>query len=135
MVFDYIMNKILIDIDNKTQGAISRQIAEFLIPKCALHVGTNEKTYSILQVNKHFSKLKKPRDKCKIKTFFGYRRCERHSPDYAELATIHTTIQKARQNNIAYVHFDSKEMANKAQEYIGVRGRRLICCNGKGFRL
>ena len=68
MVFDYIMNKILIDIDNKTPGAISRQIAEFLIPKCALHVGTNEKTYSILQVNKHFSKLKRPHDKCKIKT-------------------------------------------------------------------
>jgi len=35
------MNKILIDIDNKTPGAISRQIAAFLIPKCALHVGTN----------------------------------------------------------------------------------------------
>ena len=129
------MNKILIDIDNKTPGAISRQIAEFLIPKCALHVGTNEKTYSILQVNKHFSKLKKPRDKCKIKTFFCRRRCKRHSPDYAELATIHTTIQKARQSNSAYVHFISKEMANKAQEYIGVRGRSNICCYGKGFKL
>ena len=135
MVFDYIMNTILIDIDNKTPGAISRLIVEFIIPKCALRVGTNEKTYSILQVNKHFSKLKKPRDKCKIKTFFGRRRCKRHSPDYAELATIHTTIQKSRQNNIAYVHFASKEIADKAQEYIGVRGRSNICCYGKGFKL
>ena len=29
----------------------------------------------------------------------------------------------------------AKEMANKAQVYIGVRGRSNICCNGKGFRL
>lgn len=135
MVFDYIMNTILIDIDNNTPGAISRLIVEFLIPKCALHVGTNEKTYSILQVNKHFSKLKKPHDKCKIKTFFWHRRCKRHSPDYTKLATIHTTIQKARQSNIAYVHFASKEIADKAQEYIGVRERSNICCYGKGFKL
>lgn len=135
MVFDYIMNAILIDIDNNTPGAISRKIVEFLIPKCALCEGTNKLTCSILQVNKHFSKLKRPCDKCKIKTFFGYRRCERHSHDYAELATIHTRIQNARQKKHTYVHFTSKEIADKAQEYIGVRPKYNVCCNGTGFRL
>ena len=130
------MNKILFDIDNNTPGAISRQIVQFLIAKCALHKDTNKNTFSILQVNKHFSKLKKPLDKCKIKTFFCHRRCKRHSPDYAELETIHTTIQKSRKNNDTFVHFNSKEMTNKAQKYIGQSGGRCnICCGGKGFRL
>ncbi|MEE9574078.1 MAG: hypothetical protein V3W20_13570, partial [Candidatus Neomarinimicrobiota bacterium] len=61
------MDKILIDIDNKTPGAITRQIVQFLIPKCALYQGTNENTYSILQVNKHFNKIM--HNKCKINTF------------------------------------------------------------------
>ncbi len=127
------MDKILIDIDNKTPGAITRQIVQFLIPKCALYQGTNENTYSILQVNKHFNKIM--HNKCKINTFFKETKCKEHSPDYAEIMTIHNTIQEAEKCCHTYIHFPSKKMATKAQKYIGLRRSCNICCSGKGFRL
>ena len=49
-----------------------------------------------------------------------------------ELETIHETVTKAQRSRATYVHFTSKELADKAYPFVG-RGNR--CCYGKGFQL
>ena len=127
------MDKILIAIDNKTPGAIVTQIVAFIRPisMCRLKKGCHRDIYSLSSVNKYFNGII-GNNPCTIKTFFNHRVCKTHSSNFAELETIHETVTKAQRSRATYVHFTSKELADKAYPLVG-RGNR--CCYGKGFQL
>tara|TARA_Y100001970_G_C14189487_1_gene834490 strand:+ start:998 stop:1474 length:477 start_codon:yes stop_codon:yes gene_type:complete len=147
----YSMEKILIDIDNQTPGAIIRNIFEFIRPKCP--VGLDPKG-TLCLVNKYFHKtIRSLLVVCNVENIFDRDICKIHSSDYNELKTIHDQMIKAKRRFSSprdytlkpwdnagvrkeYIHFDTKQMADKAVKY--VRNQFLIvhrCCRGKGMLL
>ena len=129
------MNKLFIDIDNNTPGAIILKIAAFLKPECLLQ-NTADDLFFLSVVNKYFNKcIEKPH--CKTDTFFDQKLCDQHSPEYRDLKFIHFQIQEAKNKpDQRWVHFISKEMANKALKFLekdfDYYGK---CCDGKGVQI
>ena len=126
------MDKILIDIDNNTPGAITIQIVEFLRPKgCLLQKYSKRDIFNLSMVDKYFYKTV-GNPPCRIETFFEQKVCRKHSPDYVELKLIYGAHRRALANRSAYVHFSSKKIADKAVCYISTTQR---CCWGTGLKL
>ena len=127
------MDKILFDTDNNTPGTLLNLIVDFIQPDCLVFVlpQTNYLSY----VNKYFNKVLTPRI-CKLTNIFGKIICKKHQlSEYNDMFYIQTQIKNAQRNLNAYVHFETKELADKAEPYVdkspNCHGR---CCNGKGFK-
>ena len=130
------MDRLFIDIDNKTPGAIIKQIVEFLLPRCPNGGGVG-RLGSVLLVNKYFNQTVVLATACQIETIFGVGKCKKHSPDYAELKNCEGVIDAAVKNTTqGWIHFDTVEEANNAlchvQQRFTVGGR---CCSGKGIKI
>ena len=140
------MDTILIDIDNNTPGAIISAVFEFIRPKCPRGLDPRG---DLCLVNKYFNKtIRRISVDCNRVKIFDRCMCKTHSPDYDDLFVIHEQIIKAKKNFASvkdnwmegggdeYIHFETKELADKAVEYVEehfVIGHR--CCRGKGMLL
>jgi hypothetical protein len=131
------MDRILIDIDNNTPGAIARRIVEFIVPssKCRLQMKKIRiAIYHFSMVNKYFNNIiNLLLPQCNINSFFdGQKLCANHSDDYEQLLGIHRRIKQAQIDGVIYYHFETIDTKNVFQKYIG---KRHTCCSGKGFQL
>lgn len=126
------MEKIYIDIDNNTPGAIVNQIVAFISPKCILHGADEIIAFSL--TNKYCNACNKVIESpvCNIHKFCNKMVCLKHSKDYHLLENIHNTVTVALRNGDSFVHFKTKDIADKAAVLLGKTQR---CCLGKGFRL
>jgi len=129
-----VMDKILIDIDNKTPGAIINQIIEYIFPDCS-RFGNKNDIRNFSMINKYFNKIIRRERGCSIKKLCGRLECKKHSPNFVIMNIIHDKIQKAKNDlTQGWIHFNSKEQAIFAQKFVSkdfyIRGS---CCFGKGL--
>jgi len=127
------MNKIFIDIDNDTPGAIIKYIYAFIRPQCLL---TAKYHPDFPLVNKYCLKALRPfRLKCSINVFCYKRLCKTHTHNYQKYKRIHNIVKKNIQSKHEYVHFASKDIADLAYPIFGCGDARTRCCYGKGFKI
>lgn len=123
------MEKIYIDIDNNTPGAIVNQIVAFIRPKCILHGADDIVAFYL--VDKYCNEVIGPAV-CNINKFCNKIVCQKHSKDYHLLEDIHNIVTVALRAGNPFVHFKTKEIADQAATFLGKTQR---CCLGKGVRL
>lgn len=129
------MDKILIDIDNNTPGAIIKQVFEYILPVCPSGRGRGRGN-GLHLINKYFHKTVKMAAPCWIEKMCGQVLCKTHSPDFADMKIIQARIEHVKHGRGGWIHFDTKEQADKAVVFVRrefeVGGR---CCGGLGLRI
>ena len=147
------MEKLFICVDNKIPGAIIGQIVKFLLP-CSLcradWTSDNTIAYNRLStVNKYFKKVLDHRGHCPINdicylTLCNHWICKHCTSDYRQLKKLEIDlisvtldlISVTQDRHRGWIHFDSREHANKyehiVQRYFSIKGR---CCGGKGLAI
>ena len=136
------MNKIYLDIDNNTTGAIIGQILKYIIPDCSKNNRADVLNLSL--IDKYFEKNVR-RIRCLnsgLGNFCNQLVCKKHSlKDYTNLKLINDQILSAKRRHQSagsnqWIHFSSKEQADIAKKYVAehfcILGR---CCYGKGIQI
>ena len=139
------MNKIYLDIDNNTPGAIIGQILKYIIPDCSVNNRIDVLNLSL--IDKYFKKnvvlIRCPNSG--FGNFCNQLVCKKHSlKDYTNLKFINDQILYAKREAAGvrrgdggqWIHFSSKEQAGIAKKYVAdhfcILGR---CCSGKGIKI
>tara|TARA_Y100000817_G_scaffold291622_1_gene263288 strand:+ start:197 stop:586 length:390 start_codon:yes stop_codon:yes gene_type:complete len=125
------MNRIFIDIDNKTPGALVSQILNY-ISKDGCMANAPKDLAALSTVNKYFNKI----IRCPTIVVLQDRKCKIHH-DYRLFLQIEAIIAHSKKNKDRWWHFPSLPMAEEAEEYVRVHGwyTGIRCCGGKGFKM